>query len=70
MFSKYLEVKKLFKNAPNNQNVILAEAISLYAVNIENLKLLHPALEEVLKDKASLELLDFLHNLDSESSSE
>ena len=86
MFSKYPQVQELFKNQPNNQYMILAEAISLFAVNIDKLDRLQPALEkiarkhvetkvkkghypvvgssllfameEVLKDRATIEFLD------------
>ena len=47
LFSKYPHMKNLFSNAPDNQNVILAEAISAYAVNIDNLKIFTPALEVI-----------------------
>jgi len=86
LFTKYPDIKKLFVNAPNDQFSILAEAISAYAVNIdklyklepaldiiarthvkENIKPLHyptvgmvfiQALEDVLKENATIEFLD------------
>lgn len=47
LFKKYPHLEKLFENAPNNQNVILAEAISAYAMNIDKLHLFLPALEVI-----------------------
>ncbi len=45
LFTKYPQSKQLFKNAPENQYILLAEAISAYAVNIDKLHIFYPALE-------------------------
>jgi len=44
LFVKYPQFIDMFKDAPKNQPVLLAEALSAYAVNIDNLKILEPAL--------------------------
>ena len=86
LFQKYPHFKIFFKDAPENQYMKLADALSSYAVNVEKLHILRPALssiakehvrvsikpshypiigmaliqaiEEVLGDSASLELID------------
>jgi nitric oxide dioxygenase len=86
MFAKYPDIKELFKNQPENQYMILAEALSLFTVNIDKIEKLTPALEtiarkhvqcnvkrghypvvgsslllameDVLKEKATLEFID------------
>ncbi|WP_373003301.1 globin domain-containing protein [Sulfurimonas sp.] len=45
LFYKYPHLEMLFENAPNNHFVKLAEALSLYAVNIDKIEKLTPALE-------------------------
>jgi nitric oxide dioxygenase len=45
LFYKYPHLEMLFENAPDNQLMKLAEALSLYAVNIENIDKLTPSLE-------------------------
>jgi len=47
MFSNYPDAKKLFANAPNNQNQILARSIIAYAENIDNLSALSGAVEKI-----------------------
>ncbi len=47
LFSKYPHIKKLFANAPKDQYMKLAEALSAYAVNIKILDKLTPALEVI-----------------------
>ena len=47
LFSKYPQVKKLFVNQPDNQFMILAEALSLFAVNVDKLDKLKPALDVI-----------------------
>ncbi len=47
LFIKYPDVKKLFLNAPDNQSSLVAEAISAYATNIENISVLLPALQVI-----------------------
>ena len=49
LFTKYPDIKKLFVNAPNDQFSILAEAISAYAVNIDKLYKLEPALDIIAR---------------------
>ncbi len=49
MFSNYPDAKALFKNAPNNQNQILAKSIIAYAENIDNLGALAGAIERIAK---------------------
>ncbi len=86
LFEKYPKLKVLFANSPNDQHMKLANAISSYAVNIDKIHVLFPALEviaishvredvkpqhyplvgrafiqaieDVLGDDASMELLD------------
>ena len=86
LFEKYPKLKVLFANSSNDQHMKLANAISSYAVNIDRIHVLFPALEviaiaharenikpqhyplvgmafiqaieDVLGDNASLELLD------------
>jgi nitric oxide dioxygenase len=55
MFSEYPDAKALFKNAPNNQNQILARSILAYAENIDNLEALEGALDKIAR-----------HHLDTE----
>ncbi len=47
MFQKHPSFEKLFENANIGQHKKLAEALSAYAINIENLKILKPALERI-----------------------
>jgi len=49
LFSKYPHVKNLFKNAPEDQYMKLAEILSVYAVNIDKIDRLKPALEVIAK---------------------
>jgi len=49
MFEKYPHVKELFKDQPENQYMILAEALSLFAVNIDKIEKLTPALEVIAR---------------------
>lgn len=49
MFSNYPDAKALFKNAPNNQNQVLARSIIAYAENIDNLGALEGAIEKIAK---------------------
>jgi nitric oxide dioxygenase len=43
------QAKALFKNAPNNQNKILARSIVAYAENIDNLSNMEGAIEKIAK---------------------
>ena len=47
LFKKYPMLQELFKDAPQNQHEILAEALSLFAVNIDKMHILYPALQEI-----------------------
>ena len=49
LFSKYPHVKKVFANAPEDQYMRLAEIISAYAVNIDKIERLKPALQVIAK---------------------
>jgi len=49
MFSNYPDAKELFKNAPKNQNQVLARAIVAYAANIDNLGALEGAVDKIVK---------------------
>jgi len=49
LFSKYPNVQILFANAPKNQYMRLAEILSAYAVNIEKIDRLKPALLVIAK---------------------
>jgi nitric oxide dioxygenase len=56
MFNNYPDVKPLFKNAPNNQNQILARSIVAYAENIDNLPALEGAIEKIAKHHIDTEV--------------
>ena len=45
LFYKYPHLEMLFENAPDNQFMKLAEALSAYAINIDKIDKLTPALE-------------------------
>ena len=47
LFSRYPHYERLFAGAPENQYMKLAEALSAYAVNIDNLDVLAPALKNI-----------------------
>ncbi|MDF1879914.1 hypothetical protein JHD50_01130 [Sulfurimonas sp. MAG313] len=47
LFDLYPQHIEMFDNAPSNQHELLAETISLYAVNIDNLAILKPVLEKI-----------------------
>ena len=47
LFSLYPEMKLFFKNAPSNQHQLLSETIAVYAVNINNISMLKPALRKI-----------------------
>ena len=47
LFSKYPQVEKMFKDAPQGQKKILSDALALFAVNIDMLDVLKPALEKI-----------------------
>jgi nitric oxide dioxygenase len=49
MFSNYPDAKALFKNAPHNQNQVLARSLIVYAENIDNLGALEGAVEKIAK---------------------
>ncbi len=49
LFDLHPEMKTIFEGAPSNQHKLLAETISAYAVNINNLDILKPALEKICK---------------------
>ncbi|MEA2100242.1 MAG: globin domain-containing protein [Campylobacterota bacterium] len=49
VFNKYPHIEKMFENAPDNQYMKLADALTLYAVNIDKLHVLAPALEVIAK---------------------
>lgn len=56
MFSEYPDAKALFKNAPNNQNQILARSIVAYAENIDNLEALEGALDKIARHHIDTEV--------------
>ena len=56
LFSKYPHVKKIFANAPEDQYMRLAEIISAYAVNIDKIERLKPALQVIAKIHVSSEI--------------
>lgn len=86
LFVKYPQFIEMFKEVPKNQPLPIAESFSAFAINIDNLKILEPALraiaishvavgvkpehyrmlgpviidavEEVLENTASIELID------------
>lgn len=47
VFQKYPEIQNLFNDAPLNQSSLLSEAISAYAMNIDRLIILTPALKVI-----------------------
>ena len=49
MFEQYPKIEKLFANAPQDQYMKLADAISAYAINIDKLHILKPALMVIAK---------------------
>jgi len=50
MFSTFPNAKKLFANAPEDQYMKLADALSAYAVNIDRLHIFQPALMQIAKN--------------------
>ncbi len=56
LFSKYPKVKIIFKDAPQDQYMKLAEIISAYAVNIDILEKLEPALMVIAKAHVRLNI--------------
>ena len=56
LFSKYPNLEELFKNAPDNQYMKLAEALSAYAVNIEKLDVLRPALALIARTHVKVDI--------------
>ena len=49
LFEKYPNVRSLFRDAPEDQYMRLAEILSAYAVNIEKIERLKPALMVIAK---------------------
>jgi len=49
LFSKHPNIKHFFENAPKNQYMILAEALSSFAMNIDNLQLFKPVLKSIAR---------------------
>ena len=49
LFSKYPNLREYFKDAPEDQYMRLAEALSAYAINIEKLHILKPALSVIAR---------------------
>lgn len=49
LFDLHPDFKVYFDNAPSNQHELLAETISVYAVNIRNIRILEPALQRISK---------------------
>jgi len=47
LFEKFPDTKPLFKNAPLNQYMILADAISAYGMNIDKIEKMMLALEKI-----------------------
>jgi len=56
LFTKYPKVKPLFKDAPQDQYMKLAEIISAYAVNIDIIEKLKPALLVIAKKHVRLNI--------------
>lgn len=56
LFSKFPKIKKLFSNAPEDQYMRLAEALSIYAVNIKKIEILKPALAVIVKRHATVNI--------------
>ena len=56
LFSKYPHMKKMFENAPKGQPMLLAESLSAYAMNIERLERLRPALLIIAKTHVRKEI--------------
>ena len=52
LFDLYPEFKLSFNNAPSNQHKLLSETLSVYAININNIKILKPALEKIAQTHA------------------
>ena len=47
IFTKYPDLSLLFEKVPENQKYFLADAISAFAINIDNLHILKPALNVI-----------------------
>ena len=47
LFIKYPQFIEMFKEVPKNQPLPIAEAFSEFAINIDNLKILEPALRAI-----------------------
>lgn len=47
LFEKYPQLRKLFADAPKDQYMKLAQAVSAYAVNIDKIHILMPALNVI-----------------------
>ena len=56
LFSKYPNFKIFFKDAPQNQYMRLAEALSAYAINIEKLHILRPALALIARTHVKVKI--------------
>ena len=56
LFEKYPQFSQMFQFAPKNQPVLLAEALSSYAVNIDNLKIFRPALQVIAESHIRTEV--------------
>jgi len=49
LFGRFPKLKALFVNAPKDQYMKLADALSAYAVNIDRLQVLKPALDVIAR---------------------
>lgn len=54
LFKKYPHLKVMFKNTEEDHHILLAEAFSTFAVNIDNLKILELALYKIAGTHTSL----------------
>lgn len=56
LFEKHPQLSEIFHDAPKEQPVLVAEALSAYATNIDNLKILEPALVVIAESHARVQL--------------
>ena len=56
LFKKYPNFKIFFKDAPENQYMKLAEALSAYATNVEKLHILRPALSVIAREHVRVKI--------------
>ena len=56
LFEKHPNFQVFFKDAPANQYMKLAEALSAYAINVEKLHILRPALSVIAREHVRVKI--------------